>query len=67
MPEVKRFLREEKRYEDYKFLEMKWIDHHNPDLVILDDRGNEKERIDLTRFTYAGLEQLLDQKGFMKA
>ena len=27
-------------------MEMKWI-HYNPDLVVLDDNGKEKERIDL--------------------
>ena len=38
---------------------MKWIHHHNPDLVILDDSGNESERIDLNGYTEAKLERLL--------
>ena len=46
---------------------MRWIDHHNPDLVVLDKNGNERERIDLSPYSYQALEQLLEQKGFMKA
>ena len=64
---MRRFLREEEKFKDYKFLEMRWIDHHNPDLVVLDKNGNERERIDLSPYSYQALEQLLEQKGFMKA
>ena len=45
---------------------MQWIHHHNPDLVILDDRNNEKERIDLNGYNTAKLEQLLKKKGFRR-
>ena len=45
---------------------MKWIHHHNPDLVILDDSGNESERIDLNGYTEAKLERLLQSKGVKK-
>jgi hypothetical protein len=45
---------------------MKWIHHHNPDLVILDDSGNENERIDLNGYTEAKLERLLQSKGVKK-
>ena len=47
-------------------VEMKWIHHHNPDLVILDDSGNENERIDLNGYTEAKLERLLQSKGVKK-
>ena len=40
--------------------------HHNPDLVILDDSGNENERIDLNGYTEAKLERLLQSKGVKK-
>ena len=30
---------------------MEWIHHHNPDLVILNDKNQEVERIDLNGFT----------------
>jgi hypothetical protein len=37
-------------YEKYDNLDMEWIDHHNPDLLILNDDGSEKERIDLMQY-----------------
>ena len=45
---------------------MKWISHHNPDLVILDDNGREKERMDLQGFTAAKLEKILESRGCKK-
>lgn len=45
---------------------MQWIHHHNPDLVILDDRGREKERIDLNGYSKRKLEDLLEKKGFRR-
>jgi len=47
-------------------MEMDWIRHHNPDLVITDDNGREKERIDLNGFTEERLEALLEKKGFRR-
>ena len=45
---------------------MEWINHHNPDLVILDEDDNELERIDLTPYDRPGaLEKLLEEKGFI--
>lgn len=43
---------------------MQWIQGHNPDLVILDERGQEKETIDLTEYNYDGVGELLRKKGF---
>ena len=54
-----------RRYK-WENLEMKWIPHHNPDLVVLDDRGREKERIDLQGLTVTKLEQLLESKAKKK-
>ena len=54
------------KWKDYQDVEMKWIPHHNPDLVILDDSGNENERIDLNGYTEAKLERLLQSKGVKK-
>jgi hypothetical protein len=42
---------------------MEWIHHHNPDLVILNDKNQEVERIDLNGFTAAKIEQTLLKKG----
>lgn len=44
-------------------MEMEWIHHHNPDLVILNDKNQEVERIDLNGFTAAKIEQTLLKKG----
>ena len=54
------------KWKDYQDVEMKWIHHHNSDLVILDDSGNENERIDLNGYTEAKLERLLQSKGVKK-
>lgn len=58
----------------YSNLEVNYIDHHNPDLVLLDTAGKELHRIDLTRLssvasmhklmTLLGLEELCrDENG----
>ena len=46
---------------------MKWIHHHNPDLVVFAEDGRtEKERIDLQGLTAERLEKLLEEKGFKR-
>ena len=35
----------------YRNLKVKYIDHHNPDLVLLSEDGSEVNRIDLTRIS----------------
>ena len=64
--EMRQYLKHEERYKEWENLEMKWIPHHNPDLVVLDDSGREKERIDLQGLSASRLEQLLESKGFKK-
>ena len=54
------------KWKDYQDVEMKWIHHHNPDLVVLDDNGREKERIDLQGMSAAKLEQFLTSRGFKR-
>jgi hypothetical protein len=67
MPEISRFLKQDKKHEEFENLELEWIPHHNPDLVIFNDDGvSEKERIDLTRHSYKSLLNLLVEKGFRK-
>lgn len=64
---MRQYLRVDEKYKDWEDLEMVWIHHHNPDLVILGDDGRtEKERIDLQGLTAAKLEALLEQKGFKR-
>ena len=63
---MRQFLRVEEKYKEWENLEMVWIHHHNPDLVVLDDNGREKERIDLQGLTQGKLEALLEAKGFKR-
>lgn len=63
---MRNFLKVEEKWKNYEDLEMEWIHHHNPDLVIFDDAGGIKERIDLNGFTDAKLTALLDEKGFRR-
>ncbi len=63
---MRQFLKEDEKWKDWEELDMEWIHHHNPDLVILDDRNQEKERIDLNGYTAQRLEQLLTKKGFRR-
>ena len=63
---MRAFLKEDEKWKDYENLEVQWIQHHNPDLVILNDKNQEVERIDLNGYTKAKLEKLLSQKGFRK-
>jgi len=50
----------------YRNVKMEWIQHHNPDLVVTDANGKEKERIDLNGKTGPQVERLLREKGFKK-
>ena len=45
---------------------MEWIQHHNPDLVIIDATGKEKERININGMKVADLKKLLKEKNFKK-
>ena len=44
-PEIRPFLKSKGGVKLYPEIKVKWITHHNPDLVI-----NDKERIDLTEY-----------------
>jgi len=61
---VRRWLKEEQRWKEWQNLEVQWVQGHNPDIIIFDDNGKEKERFDLTEFTYTSLPDMLRQKGF---
>ena len=50
-PEVASFVRDKAHVERYKNLKVKYIDHHNPDLVLLARDGTETHRVDLTRLS----------------
>lgn len=48
-PEVASFVRDRGQADRYDKLKIKYIDHHNPDVVLFDKDGHETTRIDLTR------------------
>ncbi|KAJ8601506.1 hypothetical protein CTAYLR_006703 [Chrysophaeum taylorii] len=54
----------QRRYED---LEVEYIRGHNPDLVIMDDAGEEIERIDLSTMKTDEIHGLLKEKGFARS
>ena len=54
---MRRYLKLDERWKEWENMEMKWISHHNPDLVVLDDNGKEKERFDLQGWSAAKLEK----------
>ena len=64
--QMKQYLRVDEKYKEWENLEMSWIPHHNPDLVVLDENGKEKERIDLQGLTASKLEKMLEDKGFKR-
>ena len=63
---MKQYLKVDEKYKLWENMEMNWIPHHNPDLVVLDENGKEKERIDLQGLTASKLESLLESRGFRK-
>eukprot|EP00750_Incisomonas_marina_P001297 INCI11090.1.p1 GENE.INCI11090.1~~INCI11090.1.p1 ORF type:complete len:137 (-),score=20.87 INCI11090.1:287-697(-) len=66
LPSLRKWLREEQKFNEWENLRMEWIQGHNPDLVIVDKSGREKERIDLTNYNYETMDTLLTQKGFAR-
>jgi len=62
--DVRRWLRDEKRWKEWQNIEVEWVQGHNPDLIIMDNSGQEKERIDLTEYSYTQLPEMLRSKGF---
>ena len=44
-------MRDSGHVDRYTNLKLKYIDHHNPDLVLLDKNGAETHRVDLTRLS----------------
>jgi len=61
---VRRWLKEEKRYQEWQNIQVQWVQHHDPILTVMDENGNAKEEIDLTEFDYAQIPEMLRKKGF---
>ena len=41
---MRQYLKVDEKWKDWENLEMQWIHHHNPDLVVLDAAGGEALR-----------------------
>ena len=63
---MRQYLKVDEKWKEWDNMEMEWIHHHNPDLVVFDDSGKEKERIDLQGISAAKMEALLEAKGFKR-
>lgn len=61
LPDVRKFIKEEVTI--YPAITVRYINGHNPDLVVLDDNGQESERINLTAFDLPGLHALVKSRG----
>ena len=48
---MRAFVKEPGHADRYGNLEIRYINHHNPDVVLLDREGREVQRIDLTRLS----------------
>ena len=64
--ELKQWLREDEGFKKWLNLGTEWIQHHNPELVITNSKGEEKERIDVNGYDAKKLEDLLKRKGFTR-
>jgi hypothetical protein len=64
---LRRWLKEDEMWKRWLNVEMEWIHHHNPDLVILNEDNTERERIDLRGYSYQGMNDLMKEKGFIQA
>lgn len=64
LPEVRRFIKEPGHADTYAGLKVNFIPHHNPDLVFFNEHGEEKERLDLGRYSTEQIHKLMQDKGF---
>ncbi|EOD26465.1 hypothetical protein EMIHUDRAFT_205511 [Emiliania huxleyi CCMP1516] len=64
--QLRRYLKQDEGWKEWEGLEMQWIRHHNPDLVVLDDNGREKARVDLNGYDGPRVEALLEKHGFKR-
>lgn len=66
LPEVKRFVKEPGHADTYAGLKLNFIPGHNPDLVFFNEHGEEKERLDLGRYSCDQIHELMVSKGFKR-
>lgn len=47
-------------------LRINFVPHHSPVLIMFDERGGERENIDIAGFNFQGLQELMESKGFKR-
>jgi len=66
LPEVRKFILEFGNADSYVGLKINFIPHHNPVLILFDEKGSEKEQLDLSEFNYEQLKTFVEQQGFKR-
>jgi len=66
LPEARRFIKEPGHADTYAGMKVNFIPHHNPDLVFFNEHGEEKERLDLGRYSLQQIHDLMTEKGFKR-
>lgn len=47
-------------------IRINYVPHHHPYLILVDENGKEGEWIDLTTFSFEGLQELFEKHDFKK-
>lgn len=66
LPDVRRFIKDPGNADLYLGIRINYVPHHHPYLILIDDAGKEGEWIDLTTFSFDGLQELFNKHGFKK-
>jgi len=63
---VRRFVLAKGNADAYVGLRINFIPHHSPVLVLFDEKGNDKEEIDMSPLNFQELQDLMASHGFMR-
>lgn len=66
LPEVKKFVIDAGNADSYIGLRINFIPHHSPVLIMLDENGGEEYQIDIAEYSFDGLHEFLQEKGFKR-
>lgn len=50
----------------YAMVNINFVPHHHPFLILFDENGAEKERMDLADYSFNGLKELFEKLGFQR-
>lgn len=64
LPEVRRWVLEPGNADSYVGLKINFIPHHSPELVFLDEKGEDKHTIDMAPLSFDQLGELMAEHGF---